>query len=81
MENEPGKPGIARVIFFGSVKFLGLNIHAIRREWLPSLGKAYVRLPNLGKVTQPGYYRHYLEITLFCCNFEIGVIHALLGKI
>ena len=69
MENELGKPGTARVVFFGSVKFLGLNIRAFRRKRIPSLGKAYVRFPNLGKVTQPGYYRHYLEIALklqFC---------------
>ena len=39
MENEPGKPGTARVNLFGSGKLLGLNIRAFCREGLSSLGK------------------------------------------
>ena len=40
-----------------------------------------MRFPNLGKVTQPGYYRHYLKIALRLHCFVAIVIHALLGKI
>ena len=39
MENEPGKPGTARVNFVGSGKFLGLDIRAFCCEGLSSLGK------------------------------------------
>jgi len=39
IENEPGKPGTARVSFVGSGKFLGLNIRSFCREGLSSLGK------------------------------------------
>ena len=96
MENEPGKPGTARVNSYGSGKFwvrtYALFVTNCYPTWvkLPILGKkdpSWVKFPKLGKVPSQGkallkYVNVVcIEISLKLRCFEIGVIHALSGKI